>query len=499
MKGKGISTLGYIMNFLKISTADTAHILHVDASLVSKWRTGSRAITEKSVYFEDIIQYILNNHSDEELGRALGSIFPHENLSGHDEIEHHLRYALSGKNNSRNKFKTQLLFGNAKEKTATAVCYEGNEGRRRATQEMLDYAESLSKPANLLFVDTEGFRWLWEDRNYSENFTERLKKLLKRNFRAVFTIQYSGSSNDFRNFFNIFSSVLFHQNASWNYFQYYDELIIGCSFFLINNAVSMFGSSAGREISQTMIFTDSDIVIRQEEMARHITSRCQPLFTDFRFAEMPEILADTPDFSQRGTFYAFLPVPAFFAVSPELVSEILSDNGIDSDSDIFRNIMEINSIARQRSLIHSENNIQKKNSFLIFQLEKLVESSKLKNIVSGSLSLACERKILISSEQYSKELRMLSEIIVKNQNIHIILASEKDGIFLPSINCWCQENSYIMQMLSDRMRICTETIAVTSATNALNQIIHMIPPERRDNISVAKFLSELADETLIQT
>lgn len=56
-----------------------------------------------------------------------------------------------------------------------------------------------------------------------------------------------------------------------------------------------------------------------------------------------------------------------------------------------------------------------------------------------------------------------------------------------------------MQMLSDRMRICTETIAVASATNALNQIIHMIPPERRDNISVAKFLSELADETLIQT
>ena len=52
MTEKKLSTLGYLMDRLCLSTAGLARRLHVDASLVSKWRSGSRRLNVKSVYFE---------------------------------------------------------------------------------------------------------------------------------------------------------------------------------------------------------------------------------------------------------------------------------------------------------------------------------------------------------------------------------------------------------------------------------------------------------------
>ena len=46
MTEKKLSTLGYLMDRLGLSTAGLARRLHVDASLVSKWRSGNRRKTD---------------------------------------------------------------------------------------------------------------------------------------------------------------------------------------------------------------------------------------------------------------------------------------------------------------------------------------------------------------------------------------------------------------------------------------------------------------------
>ena len=45
MTERKLSTLGYLMDRLGLSTAALARRLHVDASLVSKWRSGSRRLS----------------------------------------------------------------------------------------------------------------------------------------------------------------------------------------------------------------------------------------------------------------------------------------------------------------------------------------------------------------------------------------------------------------------------------------------------------------------
>ena len=77
MTEKKLSTLGYLMDRLGLSTAGLARRLHVDASLVSKWRSGNRRLHVKSVYFEDICEMFLEQDRAA-LCDALRSLIPLE-------------------------------------------------------------------------------------------------------------------------------------------------------------------------------------------------------------------------------------------------------------------------------------------------------------------------------------------------------------------------------------------------------------------------------------
>ena len=47
------------MECLHIQTVSMSRAIHVDASLVSKLKSGDRTLTPKSIYFDDIVAYII--------------------------------------------------------------------------------------------------------------------------------------------------------------------------------------------------------------------------------------------------------------------------------------------------------------------------------------------------------------------------------------------------------------------------------------------------------
>lgn len=77
MTERKLSTLGYLMDRLGLSTAALARRLHVDASLVSKWRSGSRRLSAKSVYFDEVCRMLLEQNPMA-LADALRSLVPLE-------------------------------------------------------------------------------------------------------------------------------------------------------------------------------------------------------------------------------------------------------------------------------------------------------------------------------------------------------------------------------------------------------------------------------------
>lgn len=64
MKNRTLSMIGFFIDSLHIKTVSMAAALHVDASLISKWKSGKRVLTDKSMYFDDVIAYFLEQNRD---------------------------------------------------------------------------------------------------------------------------------------------------------------------------------------------------------------------------------------------------------------------------------------------------------------------------------------------------------------------------------------------------------------------------------------------------
>ena len=479
------------MNYLNIQTTAMAQSLHVDASLVSKWKTGSRNLTPNSVYFNDVVNYLLDSSKENsyyKLKEILFDLFPQENFSDSDEIEEFLRYALSDGISQAQREERTVFSRNAQSSQVTG--FIGNAGRREAIDRIIDYAESMNDIGEIMLIDSEEFRWLWEDAEFAQKFKDRIKNLLKKGFHATIHIHYSPSEENFQRFFKLCSPIIFHRNVEWFYSAYYDEPLISFSAFMINHAVLLMGMSVENSGIVSVVSTDKQMILQQKSLLESAIRKGRRIFSDFKPFELSNVVDNIINFRKNGAFFSFLPVPAFITVQPELLEEILNDNNVDYNQKA--KVMQLNKDFRKITESYCSNG--KERFVQIFQLEKMLNRIERRSFISRSLSLSCGKDIIINPRHHAKELLHIVSMLENNQNVQIVIVSEKDEITLPMISCWCRENSYMLQLDKKSFRASTEGIVVNSATIALEDCIRRVPPERKDKSSVISFLLEQAEE-----
>ena len=273
MTERKLSTLGYLMDRLGLSTAALARRLHVDASLVSKWRSGSRRLSAKSVYFDEVCRMLLEQNpmaltdalrslvpleepkrEEGERGkRGDGSLSEAEGIWGTEGISgtggssgtEELLYRVL---NDRH-FTVPKAFTIRAEALCTAeiAIYTSGEGRRQAISDLLEIAEAMETPGELFYVDSEQTGWLLEDTAYAREWLVRMVRLLDRGFVFKAALHFSVSVDKFVAFFQLCSPLIFHRNARWYYHQYYDENLYWFSFFILEHAMSIAGMSMSPE------------------------------------------------------------------------------------------------------------------------------------------------------------------------------------------------------------------------------------------------------------
>lgn len=135
------------MEKLNIHTVSMSQVIHVDASLVSKWKSGNRKLSPKSAYFDDIIDYILEESTNtlhQNLKNALLDIYPHETIDNDVKLELKLRELLSSSMPRSTSPENKLQSDNSS--AVTALLFQNNSGRRESVFKMLDYAYQMTSP-----------------------------------------------------------------------------------------------------------------------------------------------------------------------------------------------------------------------------------------------------------------------------------------------------------------------------------------------------------------
>lgn len=491
-----LSALGFFMERLNVQTVALSRALHVDASLVSKWKSGDRCLNSKSIYFDDIIQFLMQESkksSHQVLKKALAEVSPLESIGSSESPEPFLRQLLSNPKMVLSDFKKPFLT-DAPHTTQVSI-YEQNAGRRHAIDKLLSFAEEIPTPGQILFIDSEEYGWLLEDKAFSRRFVHRMIQLLDRGFTAKFVIHFSSYRERFLKFFEICNVLLFHRNVEWYYYEYYDENVFNFSFFILNKAISLLGLSANQSISTTMIFTDTNSIIQHQVLADSVILKCQKLFMNFAPGRCSDVVKYISAIRKRGALYAYLPAPAFVSAETDLLCEILGDNHIEAS--LIEHCICINHL--MRSLIHSQfRGLEDRPERIIqiFQLEEMIRRAKKRPFISCSLTLLGGKSVQVSQVQYARCIRNLAASLEKYNNLEIAFVSEADNIPLPNINemnCWCKQNTWMVQMDHQGFRLTDEVSIVNSASITLERCLRKIPPERKEKEYVVAFLLNFAN------
>ncbi len=493
-KKRTLSMIGFFVDSLHIKTVAMAAALHVDASLISKWKSGKRILTDKSIYFDDVIAYFLaqnRNRGEQELESAIREIYPQADVSDEQRLEQQLRKILSGSTEQR----VTIPHGFTSEwnNAIQTLLFEGNDGRREAVFRLLDYAEHMTATGELLFLDLEEYTWLTEQPSYAQQFTQRMLSLLKKGFRAKFVLQNSTYRSGIQRLLYTASPLIFHRNVEWYCCEYYDRNSINLSLFILNHAASLMGVSVAGTEPTSMLMMDSTAVIHHELFIQQMIQNSRPLFQAFQPCDFTDMLQNICTFHLSGAFYAYLPSPAFLTARESLLRDILSDNGVSEQ--VIQQYLTLNAVFRSDiSHNQSEQTAPQKPFIYLFQLEEMRRRVQGDTFVSWSLSLLHGHEIYVSKKQYAQELRDLADDLTRYPNMRVAFVSETDDISLPAINCWCRQNQWMVQMDRDGFRFSNEMEMIAAASMVLDDCLQKIPPVRKEPQSVQKFLLELADE-----
>lgn len=486
MLERKLSTLGYLMDCLGLPTATLARQLHVDASLVSKWRSGSRRLHVGSAYFDEICTILLAQDSAA-LSAALRALSPMGEAVEQEQIPILLRHVLTDRHFSVPKAFTGRIEALC---TAEIALYTRGEGRRQAINDLLDMAEAMETPGELLYVDSEQSGWLLEDETYARVWVSRLLGLLDRGFHIRVALHFSVTVEKFVSFFRLCNPLIFHRNAQWYYHQYYDENIYWFSFFILEHAMSVMGMSMGPEHSSTTVFTDAYSLLQHKSVVEMVFSSCRPMFTAYAPGQGLEAARIVSGRGQDGDrLFSYLPVPAFISANEDLFDDILRENGITGPTAV--RCRQSNQILRE--MVERQMKAHGGGLVQILQLEEMRRRIR-EGFVSTSLSLLSGRTVTITPRQYAWGLRDLAARVERYDSYRLFLATPDDDIRLPDMNCWCRGTAWMIQMDSEGFRLCQEPTLSGAASVILEQGWRRVPPGRKDPAAVYATLHCLIEE-----
>ena len=193
----------------------------------------------------------------------------------------------------------------------------------------------------------------------------------------------------------------------------------------------------------------------------------------------------------RGAMYAFLPAPVFIFSKKELLREILEYNQIPEPK--IQSYLDLNTRLKKQ-IYDVESAVPHEPFIYLFQMEKMVQRATTAPFISRSLSLLEGKTIQITKQQYAQMLKDLADDVIRYPHIQLYLVSEKDNISLPSINCWCKKNCWMVQMDKHGLRFSEELSMVEAAASTLFQCIRQLPPQRRERKYIFGFLLNLIEE-----
>lgn len=410
MKEKSYTQLSLILDHLFIKSKDMASAIHVDASMVSRWRTGKRMLSNRSEHYANIIAFILDwdeRMSYQNIISFLIDYYPSHSYETREEVKDAIDMWLSEKNITSGSPSSHALVPPQASNIGLNVL-ETTIQKKNAMLFLLDVAVSLSDNRNLyILLDTFVDKLLSEEKFYN-NWIERLKAATAKGVTVHFIYSSYFLSSSIINMDN-FLKLCFSQN----YHAYYMTKSSGYPFMLCvleeSFAITNFVHIPNEKSSSFYTFSNRDLLYRFQHYYMEQLKSCQSFIN---YSSYPTRFFDRVNFSSdpERKLCCYDPTPFLFPVPPELFEELMDCN--DFDAETKKLIM-----TRYKSMIYDPfmmaDNVLTHNIILdISEMERSLATAKQVTMHT----ILTDEAIVVPRKFFAKYIRYIYDFVKKHMN-----------------------------------------------------------------------------------
>lgn len=443
-KGKS-SKLAFLMDSLGISGKDLAKLLHVDYTLVSKWRNNSRRLTPRSAHLEKLAGYFLalpGEQSQSLIRQTLAESYGQlENTSAAALQPQLMRWLSDPQPKLLSAGDAIVLDRSGSHYTARFDAYLGDPGRRQAVTRFLDQTLALPPGQRLLLHSGEDMAWLTGDDTFLRDWQNKLAQIVARGDQITIIHNVDRETDELAAVINQWLPLHLSGRICSHFYPHYRDSASKSTCFLLQDvAVVTGGTVAGSKLPrQTAYFTDPATLSHQQMLFEALLRECRPLLTacptypvDPRLLSRLEIACEKPYDT-----YLLSPVPVFATMSEATLLAVCQDNHLSPQA--------VQTARQVRQLLQSTLDT------LRFPIRHVYDQSMLEQLVLGHtpmvdpyLSLYCGREVQVSRTQLLSHLTHLLELLNHSDRFEIGLATVPLGSPFRDNTIWIKQNELVV-------------------------------------------------------
>lgn len=454
--------LGYLMDMLYIQGTKLAGAVHVDRTVISRWKNGRTKLHANSIYFQDVVNAILDFNDQQGL-RKLERFF--ESVSSAEIKSRDELYSFVASWLLSEEFEHQY-----KEKktgkslySAAYKIYKGPSGKRDAVLDFLDVLLKLPGGETVWGYDADSriFHALTGDLTISQKkFIEAEKK--GNQFIMMFYMNRPAEQiyNMFQYWLPIFLSTNSHAYYTYDVdIPFYDYIysikgklvLVGCSFD--NNPANMYTAMYDdpMTVHQFDMFLEGHMD-KFSELMRHLENR--DMCTDFRVGDMGAYMTNNMD------QYAIAESAPFITFSRETIDDVLMT--LDLSPSEVKKIQQFyqNCMVSTKKFLSGDNMTR-----ILFSADYIKDLRERVIMDSPTFSYLLGRPVQMPSKFLLWEIEYFMRTVKNDPKVEVGLRPMGSKPFIHNLNIWVKENtiSYFHPSNDMSVRVLTDEFASVNA------------------------------------
>jgi len=320
------------MDAMGITGRQMAAAIHVDPSLISKWRNNHRLLSYRSIHLLKIAEYFIAYDCSPPLREILKAYGSKEDWDNQEEL---LSWLCRWLTDPRPLPVTALghsINHSRYSHDASYTVYLGNDGRREAVLRFLDYILTLPQGQQLYLMSQEDMAWLIEDRDFLAVWQDRLIQLLKKKHKIKIIHWVDRNVNRLNSIIRHWLPLhLTGGIESW-FFPKYSNSPFQATLFILENDLVITGMSSPnpKDHRYTAVFRDPATIKQCQWMFSTYLCDCHPLIEVCPKTKMKRMLGKTTGTIHTGeTAYLIWEPLSFLTISKDLLTGILARNNLE--------------------------------------------------------------------------------------------------------------------------------------------------------------------------